>query len=154
MKILSITLLISLVAANIVAAKWRPLNLNELNDSTDFIVIAEFISEHSHKKTNVGVEQIVIFKVIKNIKGNTDASIFVYGSAMHICKAQYYFPKKKGDRYLLFLRTKKDVIKEVVNGQFGALPITNQSVNWFKDTSSISGEREPKTIVEVLKQIE
>ena len=144
MKLLSTFLLITACASMSASAKWAPLSLKPLVESSGCIVVAEFVSEDSRSTKDKRTDQLVTLKVTTIIKGTPAENIIVAGYEERICVPQFIFPTTKGQKYLLFLRRNGDQY-EVNNGIFGALTITNNQVNWFTDDSQRQhlGQRKP-----------
>ncbi|PCJ14900.1 MAG: hypothetical protein COB02_18540 [Candidatus Cloacimonadota bacterium] len=136
-------------------AKWRPYNLKELIQHSDFISIAEFVTEIKSTKTKRGTNQVVEFKNIKTIKGSKNISSFlVLGRKTQICVSQILFPNKAKDKYLLFLSKSKNSKFRVINGNLGALLIKNKQLTWFKNPNHSSFQREKKSLSKALSDIE
>ncbi len=153
-KIFLICILVT-TSINIGYAKWGPLNMEQLKKYSSVIVEAELITEKSSEAVNSGKVQVVQFKPIKIIKGEIEMLFLVHGSQQDICKAQYYFKNAKGDMYLLFLNLVKGTdIYRVVNGPFGALPISEEKkVKWFGGDKKSYWKREAKLLSEVYKDL-
>lgn len=149
-----LTLLIIAFTSLTASAKWGPLPLRSLVEHSDSIVVAEFISEDSRKIEGLRTDQLVTLKVTTIIKGSPTEQISVAGYADRICTAQFIFPTTKGEKYLLFLQ-KNGNQYEVLNGNFGALTITDNKMIWFTDETQMQnlGQRKPTDLDTVIAAI-
>jgi len=144
MKRLFIAVLVTALSILPVFAKWAPLPLKQLIESSDSIVLAEFISEDSRAEKGQRIDQEVTLKVISAVKGETAQKIEVVGfEDRALCVPQFVFPTKRGVRYLVFLQ-KREGKYTIVNGIFGALTIIDEQVNWFTDETKIQGMQDRK----------
>ena len=125
------------------SADWGPLPLKSMVEHSDCIVVAEFISEESRKTHGLRTDQLVTLKVTSIIKGTPTEQISVAGYTDRICAPQYIFPTTKGVNYLLFLK-KSENSYQVINGEFGALTITDNQVNWFTDPEKMQHHAQRK----------
>lgn len=155
MKLLSILLVLTAWTTISASAKWGPLPLKNLVESSDCIVVAEFVSEDSRITKGERTDQLASLKVTTQIKGTTAEKITITGFEDRICTPQYIFSTTKGEKYLLFLHKHGDQYK-VNNGIFGALPITDNQVNWFTDESQRQhlGQRKPTDLETAITAIQ
>jgi hypothetical protein len=72
-----------------------------------------------------------------------------------ICAPQFVFPATKGTKYLLFLQKSNDKYS-VLNGNFGALTITDNKVKWFTDETQAENlnQRKPVELDAAIKAIQ
>ena len=153
MKPLLTILLIAFTSLS-ASAKWSPLPLKSLVEHSDSIVVAEFVSEDSRKTDDQRTDQLVTLKVTTFIKGTPPEQISVAGYEAQICMPQFIFPTTKGTKYLLFLQKSNDKYS-VLNGNFGALTITDNKVKWFTDVTQAENlnQRNPVELDAAIKAI-
>lgn len=135
MKSILPTFFALLILSSSAQAKWGPMSLQQLVDFAQVIVVAEFVKEEERKESELATTQIAVLKLHRVVSGTIDREFKVHGwRSPRICKAQYVFPNTKGVKYLVFLRKSQDGYR-VVNGPFGALPITDGKISWYSDPS-------------------
>lgn len=145
MKTLITLLFISACTSLTASAKWAPLPLKSLVEHSDCIVVAEFVSEETHSTSPEDRTQSANLKVTSILKGEAPENVTVHGHVNTIiCEPQYVFPSTKGTKYLLFLRADNNHYT-VLNGTFGALPISDNKVTWFTDETKMENiaQRKP-----------
>ena len=155
MRKILIALVIFVGLANTISAKWRPLNLPELIKYSDTIVVGIMEKIEKTDIDKFSSIQDVRFRKTDVIMGSVAENFHVQGQKLRICKAQYYFTYKKNSKYLLFLSKKANGIYRVTNGTFGALPISDDELQWYPQGKEhdFSWQREKKKLSEVITQI-
>lgn len=133
-------------------AKWARMSQSQLVEYSEYIVVAEFMGVTAKAAPESGNLQVSALKVIRMVKGAPIKEIKVYGYDMRVCAPNYQFEEAKGAQYLLFLRKHKDGFV-VVNGQFGALRIINQKVDWFLESKEGGWKRVATTLGTVVEGI-
>jgi hypothetical protein len=137
------------------SADWGPLPLKSLVEHSNCIVVAEFISETCNNASSEGIDQLSTPKVTSIIKGKALEEIIVFGFINKmICAPQFVFPATKGTKYLLFLQKSNDKYS-VLNGNFGALTITDNKVKWFTNETQTENlnQRKPVELGAAIKAI-
>jgi hypothetical protein len=155
MKLLSILLFLTACTSISASAKWGPLPLKSLVEHSNCIVVAEFVSEETKNISPEGIDQLSTLKVTSIIKGESPEEIIVFGFINKmVCKPQFVFPATKGTKYLLFLQKSNDKYS-VLNGNFGALTITDNKVKWFTDETQTENlnQRKPTELDAAIKAI-
>lgn len=137
-------------------AEWATITLQEQVDRASGIVVVEFEKELMRKETAIGEEQLVLFNILENIKGDLNGSIEVKGQAFEMCMAQMFFENiPKGSKYLLFLEQEANETKySLVHGDRSALSISEDFVAWIVNQEKIDlGDLLPTAMKEVKKEI-
>lgn len=147
-------LILLITITQIVHAKWRPLNFDQLVRSSDAIVIAKYIIGEDTNQSKQTTSQLNQFKLLKSLKGDITKEFLVKGKKTTFCVPQVYFKDVKTDHFLLFLQKNKQGSYQPLNGNLGALKIQDQKVPWFTGTNNHSFIRKPKELDFVIQEIQ
>ena len=146
--------IIILVTTITLNARWATITLQDHIKRSSLIVVAQFEKEIEKKSTDVGEVQLVSFRPIESIKGETNSSFVVEGTALYMCIAQMIFPVTPEAKYLLFLTKGDDGNYHLTHGERSGLLIENDKLNWVKDRTKIDWGSEEMSIDKVKEEIE